>query len=132
MESEVHGELLYLIKLAAKDEDEIQSQVYTLVGYIDILTPEEIIEIQVMHEWIFGVGQLLGYAQQYPERTLMLHLFEHLCSIYMPKYQQKTVEKICLSDSEIGIKVSFQDREHSYKLTDKFDNVVPLFACCAF
>lgn len=50
-------------------------EVRTPVGSIDVLTPNEIIEVKIALEWKHGFGQLLAYAKYYPCHIKRLHLF---------------------------------------------------------
>ena len=132
IEVEIQAELLYLLKLAARDEEQIREQVYTPCGFIDMLTPEELIEIKVIYEWKAGVGQLLSYLTSYPDRKLRLHLFERKFSSYSTKSSIATISKICEALKFHKINVSFQDRKTYYEMATLHDNVVPIFRCCPF
>lgn len=45
------------------------------VGFIDLLTDIELIEVKEVRRWMQGVGQLLVYGQDYPRLQRRLHLF---------------------------------------------------------
>lgn len=45
------------------------------VGFIDLLTDIELIEVKEVRRWMQGVGQLLVYGQDYPRHQKRLHLF---------------------------------------------------------
>lgn len=57
------------------DRSEILTEVRTPFGRIDILTPDEIIEVKTIERWREGLGQLKVYEDAYPDRYLHLHLF---------------------------------------------------------
>ncbi len=65
-------------------------EVATKVGFIDLLTNNEIIEIKEGRCWKHAVGQVLMYAVEYPDRKKRIHLFgsipddpiEEYCSLY--------------------------------------------------
>lgn len=52
-----------------------QSEVSVSTGRIDLLTDEELIEVKNVKGWKDGVGQLLIYGSDFPDRDLRLHLF---------------------------------------------------------
>lgn len=58
------------------EEKEIQTEVKVPLGSIDILTPDEIIEVKNIPEWKQAVGQLLIYHSSFPDKRLRLHLFQ--------------------------------------------------------
>jgi hypothetical protein len=65
-------------------------EVETKVGYIDLLTADEIIEIKEGKYWKHAVGQILMYAVEYPHHKKRIHLFnidscdliEEYCKLY--------------------------------------------------
>lgn len=63
----------------------------TPVGFIDLLTDDEIIEIKNVADWKQGMGQLLCYAKFHPTKRKRLHLFNS--SDYRDK---KAIEYICV------------------------------------
>lgn len=52
-----------------------QPEVSTPVGRIDLLTNTEIIEVKRVADWKSAMGQVLAYANFYPEHTKRIHLF---------------------------------------------------------
>lgn len=52
-----------------------QIEVSTVCGFVDILTPTEIIEVKSYKNWLKGVGQLMIYGQDFPDHQKRLHLF---------------------------------------------------------
>ena len=44
---------------------------------IDVLTKEYIIEVKSYHNRIKALGQLLYYQNNYPDKKLWVHLFDH-------------------------------------------------------
>lgn len=65
-------------------------EVETEVGYIDLLTDYEIIEIKDGKLWKHALGQILMYSVDYPNHKKRIHLFdieknkmiEDRCNIY--------------------------------------------------
>jgi hypothetical protein len=53
----------------------VQREVPTLAGNIDILTERELIEVKSVKSWKCAVGQVLVYAQSYPNHQKRIHLF---------------------------------------------------------
>jgi hypothetical protein len=72
-------------------------KVPTPVGYIDLLTETEIIEIKSYANWTSAFGQILAYAEFYPDRNKCIYLFDVPVGANM-----KYVKKKC---NEYGISV---------------------------
>ena len=53
----------------------VETQVRVEFGIIDILTPDEIIEIKRISGWKSAIGQLLAYGRDFPDKHLRMHLF---------------------------------------------------------
>lgn len=62
-------------KRLAKTLGKVQREVPTLAGNIDILTERELIEVKSVKSWKCAVGQVLVYAQSYPNHQKRIHLF---------------------------------------------------------
>ena len=52
-------------------------EVQTPVGFIDVLSPNEVIEVKYFKQWKHGLGQVLAYHSYYPRLDKRLHLFAH-------------------------------------------------------
>jgi hypothetical protein len=52
-----------------------QTEVKTPVGYIDILTENEIIEIKQSSDWKHAIGQIISYGTYYPSHKKVIYLF---------------------------------------------------------
>jgi hypothetical protein len=52
-------------------------EVKTPVGYIDILTDTDLIEIKKCKDWKCALGQLLSYGKYYPKHNKVVYLFEY-------------------------------------------------------
>lgn len=52
-----------------------ETEVATPVGFIDVVTDDEVIEIKYFQRWKQGLGQLLLYGISFPDKTRVLHLF---------------------------------------------------------
>jgi hypothetical protein len=50
-------------------------EVKTNIGYIDVVTKTEIIEIKIGENWKHGLGQLIAYGEYYNNHKKRLHLF---------------------------------------------------------
>lgn len=65
-------------------------EVETKVGFIDLLTDNEIIEIKEGKNWKHAIGQVLMYGVEYPQHKKRIHLFniennetiEEYCQLY--------------------------------------------------
>ena len=72
----------------------------TPVGYIDLLTDDQIIEIKEIDNWKQAMGQLLCYANFHPSKQKRLHLFNSADST-----DKEIIEDIC---SKFEIEVTFE------------------------
>lgn len=62
----------------------------TPVGFIDLLTDDEIVEIEEISMWKESMGELLCYAKFHPTKRKRLHLFNSsTCN------QKDIIERIC-------------------------------------
>lgn len=52
-------------------------EVETPVGFIDVLSSTEVIEVKYYKQWKHGLGQVLAYHSYYPRLDMRLHLFAH-------------------------------------------------------
>jgi hypothetical protein len=46
-------------------------------GFVDIVTPTEIIEVKRASLWKAALGQVLAYGQDFPDKKLRVHLYDH-------------------------------------------------------
>lgn len=67
-----------------------ECEVRTPAGNIDVLTPKYLYEVKVAHQWKAALGQVLAYAQAYPDRKPRLYLFGELGGM-----TRKAVEEHC-------------------------------------
>lgn len=59
-----------------------RTEVPCSAGVVDILTPEQVIEVKSTRLWKSGLGQLLAYKADFGDKELRLHLFgagDHFC-----------------------------------------------------
>lgn len=68
-------ELEKLIQKRLHQELGGDTEVLTLAGYIDLLTPTQIIEIKHVKSWKDGVGKVVLFGIDYPSHQKRLHLF---------------------------------------------------------
>lgn len=52
-----------------------KKEVKTPVGYIDVLTKTELIEVKIAKNWKAAIGQVKSYAMFYPNHRPRIHLF---------------------------------------------------------
>ena len=76
-------------------------EVETEIGYIDLLTDDEIIEIKIGNNWKQAVGQILMYSVEYPNHNKRIHLFDIDDNIE----KCKIIENRC---SKYDIKVTYE------------------------
>lgn len=106
-------------KLASTCNGKIE--IKTPVGYIDVLSNKYIIEVKEISNWKHAVGQLLCYAQYYPDKIKRIQLFGEHCE------EKETIIKIC---KNLGIVVSFEEatEEQVEQLEEKAPPVVRVSA----
>ena len=75
-----------------------QPEVSTPVGRIDLLTDTEIIEVKRVADWKSAMGQVLAYANFYPQHAKRIHLFGE---------EAPTTDAIAIC-SQLGIAVTFE------------------------
>jgi hypothetical protein len=63
------------LKLQNQLGGEIEIEVETESGFIDLLTEKEIIEIKNGKNWKHALGQILIYSLEYPKHAKIIHLF---------------------------------------------------------
>lgn len=51
-------------------------EVETAVGFVDVLTSEEIIEVKIGANWKHALGQILAYSEFYQDRKKVVYLFD--------------------------------------------------------
>jgi len=83
------------------DSKQIKSEVKVKAGYIDILTPKEIIEVKNVKQWKNGIGQLLVYKTYFSDKNIRLHLFG--------KPGKKVLSIILKQCNEFNIRLSWDD-----------------------
>ncbi|MEY3331778.1 MAG: hypothetical protein RLZZ176_78 [Cyanobacteriota bacterium] len=52
-----------------------ETEVKTPIGYIDIMTDSQIIEVKRVRKWKWALGQILVYGLYYPDHKKRIHLF---------------------------------------------------------
>lgn len=77
-----------------------ETEVKTRVGYVDLLTDTEVIEIKHASEWKHGLGQVLSYSRYIPGVARRLHLFGE-CST-----DAKDIEDTC---KDFEVSVTYED-----------------------
>ncbi len=76
------------------------TEVKTPVGFIDLLTPTELIELKVARKWKHGVGQLICYGAYHEDHALNLYLFDHT---ELSDTEKDEITRICVR-SRITVK----------------------------
>ncbi|MDB9372345.1 hypothetical protein [Nodularia sphaerocarpa] len=89
------------IQIRFQKEPQAKINVSVPVGYIDVLTSTEIIEIKQASDWKHAVGQVVCYAVYYPSHQKRLHLFGDADQQF-----QQLVEESCFT---LGIRVTWED-----------------------
>ncbi|CAM9824491.1 unnamed protein product, partial [Ectocarpus sp. 13 AM-2016] len=77
----------------------------TPVGFIDVLSDTEVIEVKHYTLWKHGLGQVLSYQRHYPHLAKRLHLFAQIeC-----KDTDKYLEKAKSTCDSFAVKVTFEE-----------------------
>ena len=65
-------------------------EVKSSLGYIDLITKKQVIEVKKAERWLGGLRQVLCYSQDFPELEKRIHLFGTNA-----KYYQKKARALC-------------------------------------
>ncbi len=79
-----------------------QREVPCRVGFIDILTDHEVIEVKHCRYWYKAIPQVLKYWRYYPDRQARIHLFGE-------GLHDWDIEALLVRCDNLGIKVSWHD-----------------------
>lgn len=79
-----------LVKRLEKEYDQIEVEVRTPAGNIDILTPDEIIEVKNSRDWKAALGQVMVYHLYHPALKKRIHLFGN-----KEKEPASVIERVC-------------------------------------
>ena len=66
-----------------------ETEVFTEMGYIDLLTDDKLIEIKEYSKWKNTSGQLMAYSFEYPDSLKIMYLFN------VGDQKTKYIKKIC-------------------------------------
>ncbi len=69
---------------------EVKTEIAIETGFLDILTPKEIIEVKSYRNWKGALGQILVYGLSFPDRKKRIHLFGN-----KNRQSVKVIEKTC-------------------------------------
>ena len=69
---------------------EVKTEIDIETGFLDILTPKEIIEVKNSKDWKAALGQILVYGLSFPDRKKHIHLFDNT-----HRERVKVIEKTC-------------------------------------
>ena len=72
-----------------------EKEVETDVGYIDLLTKTDLIEIKNATNWKHGIGQLICYGTYYKEHKKWLYLFNYE---ELSELDRSSIDRICLEN----------------------------------
>lgn len=80
---------------------EVPFRMNSLKGYIDLVTEDSIIEVKKIDDYMCGIGQLMVYSQQFPEKKKVLFLFSHDS---VDPQKLRDIQHVCLP---YGIHIEF-------------------------
>ena len=75
-------------------------QVRTAAGVVDIVTPDEIIEVKHIKNWKCAVGQVMVYQSYFPGKKRRIHLFGDTAT-----FSKSLIQKHC---SKLNIAISWE------------------------
>lgn len=105
------------------------SEIKVSTGRIDLLTSDELIEVKNVKGWKDGVGQLLVYGTDFPEKELRLHLFGK-CEVELLK---TIIEKCAKFHIYVSWKLSWFDIRCKKELEEQtermYENLSELDDC---
>jgi len=93
----------------------------TSVGYADLLTDTEIIEVKYHQQWKSALGQVLAYNVFTKMPCMRIHLFDKPNIKNSAKANKEYIKIICRVCSQFGVNVSFRE----YDKYDLFDSDNP-------
>lgn len=76
-----------------------KTEVACAAGFVDVVTPKEVIEIKALGSWKAAIGQALTYQLFFPEKTARIHLFGDKKSTDVT-----VIKDVCKS---LGVRVTF-------------------------
>ena len=76
-----------------------KTEVACAAGFIDVVTPKEVIEIKDIKSWKSAIGQAITYQLFFPKKTARIHLFGNKKSI-----DTNVIKEVCKS---LGVRVTF-------------------------
>lgn len=82
---------------------QVNTEVRVDSGFIDILTPEEVIEVKTIREWKSAIGQVLAYRAYYQDRRPRIHLFG------FKRGNKRTINTIMESCQGLNVLVSLDE-----------------------
>jgi len=106
VESTVAKELAFILKGMGVTST---LEVPTPVGFIDIATNTEIIEVKYHQQWKSALGQILAYKFYTPDRNTRIHLFDKPNIKNAVKLNKKGIQNICEVCFAFGVNVSFRE-----------------------
>lgn len=68
-------------------------EIKSSLGYIDLLTKNQVIEVKNAQRWLGALRQVLCYSQDFPELEKRIHLFGTNA-----KYYQNKAKKLCIEN----------------------------------
>lgn len=90
--------------LVASRHTDSRTEVSCRSGAIDVLTASEVIEIKRLSEWKNGIGQLIAYGFDFPDRKKRLHVLVPRSDFFYATTIQH-VTRVCAS---VGISVTME------------------------
>ncbi|QTA86214.1 KilA-N domain-containing protein [Desulfonema magnum] len=73
-EAEIKKELISQLRRKF-GENQVKAEVKTDAGYVDIVTPKQIIEVKNAKDWKGALGQVLAYSVFFENKSSRIHLF---------------------------------------------------------
>jgi hypothetical protein len=76
-----------------------KTEVACAAGFVDVITPKEVIEIKAIRSWKAAIGQAITYQLFFPEKSARIHLFGDKKSTDVA-----VIKDVCKS---LGVRVTF-------------------------
>jgi hypothetical protein len=76
-----------------------KTEVACAAGFVDVVTPKEVIEIKAMRSWKAAIGQILVYRLYFPTKSPRIHLFGDDRNTDI-----NVIKEVCKS---LGVRVTF-------------------------
>lgn len=88
-------------RLAKEENGQIEIQ--TPIGFIDVLTESEIIEVKDFRNWKSAIGQVMAYGLYFPKNQKRIHLFGNI--------GRTDLKKVAFVCKKLSVKLTYEQKD---------------------